>query len=427
MSSMKIKKLHQDGFISVFIALVLMTITGFALTYTLRSSREETRSVSNEIRKKQALSAATAGLNHALGYLHNGGVYHGDYPTDGTQITADTLTSVLLYESDQQTSYYQPPSYYSVSFCSKTSAAVTCPQMHGAINGCIPLAEMEFTSPLIVACGWSDDDSASIMLTQVAEGSPSTPGKITTPVITKGTTNLLVGGASVFNYFNDLTVWAGGAIPAQSNTGKTFIRDVVTDPSPTRAIDEVRNIGNSPGCNNPPDGYACSTDGTKLGHDTIDLDIGLSRMSKEEFFDYYMGGTYDFYRLNVATWVVNTTGITIPEEDSTSIESLNGKGNSTIWVEGAATPVGSIGTKDSPVVLVVNGDLTLGSNLVINGLVFVTGEINATGTPRIYGSLLGSEDANTTGNMTVVFDPNILERARGLGQFANLQGSWKDW
>ena len=55
-------------------------------------------------------------------------------------------------------------------------------------------------------------------------------GTVSTPLVTRGVTNFLTGGASVFNYFNDLTVWSGGSMLGQSNTGKTFIRDVVGHP-----------------------------------------------------------------------------------------------------------------------------------------------------------------------------------------------------
>lgn len=414
----------QAGVLSLFFALILMTITGLALTYTLRDGLSEIRLSTNEVRKKQALAAADSGLNHALAYLRNGGVYHGDYDEyDGY----DDVAPVTLYSTGQQ------GSQYTISFCSPEPEPsepsledISCPATPGPVNNCAPLKRSQFNIPVIASCGWSDDSSSSILLTQIAGNSPSIPGNVNTPVITRGATNVLVGGASILNYFNDLTVWAGGSVTSQSATGKTFIRDLETDPSPTRTT--FRDVGNSPACNNPPAGYACSTEGGKIGHDTIEYDTRIGSMTKEDFFIEYMGGTYDYYRTNVATWVVKVnSSSTITNFDSTDISTLEGKGNETIWVEGDVSSLpGNIGSVENPVVIVVNGDLTL-RNEVINGLVFVTGKIHANGNAKIFGALIGSDDADASGNMLVVFDPNVLNAAKNTGQFAILQGSWKDW
>ncbi len=403
---------HQQGVATIFVTVVLLLAVGLIALYTNSSAVMEQRLAANEVRAKQALAAANAGIDHALAYMRNGGL-----DQDKNDVV-DTITSNTL------TSSGGIASTYIVAYVSSTTAIPACPSTSG---GTWP----GFTSPTVltevaaVSCGWSDDNSSVQRIVQLLTATPSTGGTISTPLITKGTTDLLTGGASVMNYFNDLTVWSGGSLLGQSNTGKTFIRNVVSNPTASLS-DDYRDTGNSPACNNPPTGYECSTQGSTVGHDTVGGDTNLSSLSADGFFQYFMGQTPTSYRDNTATWVVNLSGASITS-NSTDIDSIVDMTNNTIWVEGNASLPGDIGTADKPVVLIINGDLELGSNAVINGLVFVTGNITGYGSPTIYGALIGAGNASATGNLKVVYDPKVLGSAVNLGKAAKLQGSWRDW
>ena len=406
----------QRGVGTLFITMVLVFAIGLIALYTNRAAVMEQRLSGNEIRAKQAMAAAMAGLDHALAYLRNGGL---DHDANGV---VDTITANTLTASGGVASYYK------VVYIDSTTTAPACASTH---SGSWP----SFTAPTslslvaAVSCGWSDDDSSVQRVVQMMSATPSTAGSISTPVVTKGTTNLLTGGASVLNYFNDLTVWSGGTIQGQSNTGKTFIRDIVRNPTASEA-DPYRTTGNSPACNNPPAGYTCSTQGSTLGHDTVFGDTKLSSMSTDGFFQYFMGQDRPTYRDNTATWVVDLSG-SLTTSNSTSINSINNMAGNVIWVEGnGSTPVslpGNLGTATSPVVLVVNGNLDLGSNIEINGLVLVTGNISGNGSPTVYGALVSSGSATATGNPKIVYDPKALRTAAQLGKAAKVQGGWRDW
>lgn len=105
---------------------------------------------------------------------------------------------------------------------------------------------------------------------------------------------------------------------------------------------------------------------------------------------------------------------------------MAGKKDAVIWVEGNLD-LPNVGTPTQPVILVVNGDLTLSANSVVNGIVFVTGEVNGNGNPEVYGSLITSEGASITGNPLIIFDPLVVGRASNLGRAAKLHGTWRDW
>ena len=261
------------------------------------------------------------------------------------------------------------------------------------------------------------------------QSTPALKGDVSTPVVTRGSADLLTGGASILNYFNDLTVWSGGSLLGQSNTGKTFIRDISTNATAS-LTDPYRTVGSSPACLNPPAGYQCATQGSTLGHDTVTGDTNLAALSPADYFQFFFGSTLSAYRDSTAGYVVDLSG-TLTAPDSTSISSINAMNDRTIWVEGVpGTPVslpGNIGTATKPVVLIINGDLDLGSNIEINGIVYVQGNITGNGSPTIYGSLIGAGNASMTGNPKVVFDPTVLGKAPTLGKAGKVQGSWRDW
>lgn len=413
----------QRGAATLFVTIVLLLAVGLITLYTNRSAIMEQRLSANEVRAKQALEAANAGIEHALAYLREGGQGY-DHNGDGV---ADTITS---YSLTSTTGTNPRPSYYQAVYCS--SAAFTppvCPALHTGALACAGAGPTTTLELVAISCGWSDDDASVQRVIQVMQAGPALAGPISTPVVTRGTANLLTGGASILNYFNDLTVWSGGSLLGQSNTGKTFIRDISTNAT-ANLTDPYRTIGTSPACLNPPAGYQCSTQGSTIGHDTVGGDTNLSSLSPAGYFQYFFGSTLAGYRDTTAGYVVDLSN-TLTAPDSTSISSINAMNDRTIWVEGVpGTPVslpGNIGTADKPVILIINGDLDLGSNIEINGLVYVQGNITGNGSPTIYGALIGAGNANVTGNLKVVFDPKVLGKAPTLGKAGKVQGSWRDW
>lgn len=402
---------NQRGAGTLVVVLILLLLSSLVIFFTARNAINEQRLSANEIRSKQAFDAASAGLDIAFSYF-----------TDGGNSLSTTLSTPTLYDGSGR------PAYFQATFCSPSAYATAnppaCPTLHTVPLSCTPPASDEQRTPIILSCGWSDDDQAVVRNMQQASGTPSLAGAVTSPVVSRGTTNLLTGGASIFNYFNDLTIWSGGNVPIQSNTGKSFIRDVSTDSSPTSS--DYRTTGNSPSCNNPPSHYTCSTDGISLGPDVIPQDSFLTSMTTDQFFANFMGKTPTPYRDTVATYRVDlNNGLT--NEDSTSLASISGMTDETIWVEGDASGLGDIGTADHPVVLVINGNLDLGANTVINGFVFVTGNVSGGAGATIYGALVATGNVGTNGNLKVIYDPKVLKNAESLGQAALVPGGWRDW
>jgi hypothetical protein len=388
----------------MFVTIVLLMAVGLIALYTNRAAIMEQRLSANEIRTKQAFAAANAGLEHALAYMRMGGVDHDNNDT------ADTVVPVTLATGS-----------YKVAYCAPAPAAPPdCPATPpvGALICATSPGIADLTNVLTVSCGWSDDSSSVHRLVQGMRATKNTNGNGSSPLVTRGSANLLTGGASIFNFFNDLTVWSGGSLLGQSNTGKTFIRDTVAYPTASTSDPYLVPSNSSPGCNNPPTGYQCSTQGSTLGHDTVSGDTNLSSKSVPEYFQSFFGQTPEAYKAETANVIL----------DSTTLSSIDGMRGTTIWVDGNATlSTQTIGTPDRPVKLIIDGDLDMSANLVIYGLVYVKGNITSQGTPTIYGALLGAGNATVTGNLKVVYDPKAFGSGPGEGKAGKVPGSWRDW
>lgn len=410
---------RPHGVATIFVVVVLLLAVGLILLYTVRGTVAEYRLSANEVRAKQALAAANAGIDHALAHLHNGGL---DHDKDGAP---DILTALTLTATGGTASTYK------VVFADSGSTLPACPASSTGAWGTVT-APTELTAMVAVSCGWSDDNTSALRVVQRLTSTPSTRGTVTTPLVSRASTDMLTGGTTIMNYFNDLTVWSGGALLATQANPTTFVRNVFTHPTvdPTVEYRLPANV-NSPNCTNPPTGYTCSTTSTVQGHDVIVSDTNLGNMTKDAYFEYFMGQAPTLYRTNTATWVVDVNN-TLPdaEQNSDSLASIKDMTDNTIWIEGDATISTDLGTPEKPVVLIVNGNLNLGGgNTEINGLVYVTGNVTSAGggNTKIYGGLIGADGANLQGNLVIIYDPNVLRRAQRMGKATRVQGGWRDW
>lgn len=404
----------QQGVATLVVVQFLVLAVVLVLMYTNRGAILEQRLSANDVRARQAFAAANAGIDHALAHMQNGGI---DHDSDDA---ADALNSVTLTNTSSGAS--PVPSFYQVTYCDPTAALPACPSAHTGAMACT--APTDFSKVAAVSCGWSDDDTSVQRISQILEGTASTAGTAAAPLVSRGVANLLTGGASILNYFNDLTVWSGQSLLGQSNTGKTFTRDIasqaVADPD-----FNFRNVGTSPACNNPPNGYTCSTQGSSLGHDTIVGDTNLASLSSDAFFAKFFGKSPTVYRDSVATWKVDLTG-SLSSPDSTSVSTVEGKDGQVVWVEGNMDLV-QLGSLDRPSILIVNGNLNLSSNPTVYGLVYVTGSITGSGSPTVYGAMITNGSASANGNIKVVYDPASLSKVNSIGKAARLPGGFRDW
>lgn len=398
-------KRHQRGLGTLLTAVVLLVVSMIFLTAISRSIVMEQRMAANEIRAKQAFEAAEDGLDRAMVHLLG----------NGSVETTLTGTSGA--------------GRYSVAFCNPVDPPVegtqVCPDTAGGTPACNALTsaglnpngtseQIYFNSPLVVACGWSDDGLGKRGIRQsVGTAGGGTTQLPTNPLLTKGAVNV-GGSANVVNYFNNLTIWSGQSLTSVGNSGKTFVRN----PNVAPPAANTTPPGEPSSCTTSAD-YVCVTDKNTTGPDVIDNDPTLANLSNSELFRNIFGTTMADYQANLAQ-------IDIPSASASSLENVVGKA---IMVTGNTTlPNGTIGSRNRPVKLVINGDLNLQGGPTVFGLVYVTGQVSGGGNLRVNGVMVTEQAVSPTGSIDIIYDPfitNLVETNTGRAGW--IPGSWRDW
>jgi Tfp pilus assembly protein PilX len=440
---------RQAGAITLLTSVIILMLATILIMAVSRTTLMEQRISGNEIRTRQAANAAEAGLNFALAYITQtsiGGVskpYGADKdkntftddPSAITTITAGTSSaySYRFFDPRMGQAAISCPAAPGLVACdcgsTEAIAANACPAATPAIScgvtpnfSATPAAYLR--TPRIVACGWSDDGLGRAMVSQGVGTVPALAKGPTNPLTAKGGVNVS-GSASVTNFYNNLTIWAGNALTNIGNSGKTFVRNPTISP---------------PAASTPPPpppttctssaNYVCVTDKNTIGPDVIDRDPTLSNLGDDDmFFNYFAATTLAAYQEGVAS---------MPAVAPANVSSLDGvKGEAFIVSSDVSTPGSgsiattmgvTIGSRDQPVVMIIDGNWSGSGNTTIYGVVYVRGNIDFAGNKTIYGAMLVEGAVEVTGSLDVIYDPAVTGNAEALvGRAGMLPGSWRDW
>ncbi len=382
---------RQRGAGTLITALILLLMVTVVTFVSGRIAVTDQRLSANEQRTRQAFDAAQAGIDLALAYAQNGGT---DQDADGTADTLVAPSAPQQLHLDPSDSTSQVVGSYAVEYCDPDLTAHPLPAATGAC-----MAPSDTQDVLIYSRGWSDDQTAVHNITMELEGTPATAGPPANPLITRGSC-VINGSGDVINPESSSTIWSGMAISFTNANFKTSI------PSPSGAglIETSNRYG--------------------LGVDVVDQDGNLSTLTEDQLFRNFFGVVPSIYKANFATTIVDTSsGGSMPADGSTNGEL--------IWVDGDLSQTGNHtwGTATDPVVLIVRGNLSLGGDVTINGLVYVSGDLvqSGGGSVAINGAVVVYGDVDFSGNLTITYDSSILNKLSHLGQGAALNGTWKDW
>ncbi|VAW85227.1 hypothetical protein MNBD_GAMMA18-916 [hydrothermal vent metagenome] len=114
-----------------------------------------------------------------------------------------------------------------------------------------------------------------------------------------------------------------------------------------------------------------------------------------------------------------------------SASHFTGMEGGVAWIEGDVriTGNGTIGTADKPILIIVNGNLTMAGNNTYNGLIYATGnhEIEG-GTSRVNGAVLVEKLFFAKGALCIDYNPDILNNVgKAVGSIGKVAGSWRDF
>ncbi len=398
---------NQVGAASLPITILILFVSALALIAVSRTTMMEQRISGNEIRARQAFQAAQAGVDHALAYMRGGTAGRG-IDRGGVGI-ADIIPSVLLENGATYKVWYcNPTTAISPGFSPCSNLPLTC--------GAGFTEKAFFSMPLVLSCGWSDDGVAQQSILVNMSRASSLANAPDLPLMTSGPINVQ-GNATIWNYFTNLTIWTGPPLLSLGNLGKTFIRNP-TVPPPDRETEPPLFPGSS--CNLYDD-YVCVTDKVAQGMDVIDNDLTLKNILPEVMFKNIFGVNFYTYKTGIATLTLT----------STEVAGLAGAMGEAVVITGVSAdvslPGGTIGSRDRPVVLIIEGNWSQDGNPIIYGMVYVMGNMDLIGSPLVHGAVYVAGSVGGAGSLDVVFDPFTLENSKGLGQSGILAGSWRDW
>lgn len=419
---------NQRGAATLFMSLVVLVLVTLVIIYSARTINLELKTTANHIRADQAFEAAESGLNYALEYF-KGVELDCSRNVDDAPDTCDNDTGNL--------------------------ADIGTPSFILNVGD-----DRSVTSQ-----GFSDDQTATRTITVDVGVSSPLPNPPDNPWTSRGSTTI-GGSATILNPEGHTTVWSGQATSdSSSNSPSGF----VANPAHV-AADNAANI-DYPACMDTP--MACSLVNTSnknsKGLDIIEFDASIGNLTKEEFFLNYFGddlvnsltdfkeqkattivtsqaqfdallnstnGTSEVIYVTVdVTWNGGSMGCT---DAIGGMNATNGSG----WLPGAydaggtgdneTDPVDSCINNDGPFagpsLIVFEGNLTTKGNPNGFGIVYVHGDLDASGgTWSQHGAVIIAGNAEGSGSLDVWYNSNLMDAVAGLGNYGVVFGSWRDW
>ncbi len=155
-------------------------------------------------------------------------------------------------------------------------------------------------------------------------------------------------------------------------------------------------------------------------------DTNLQALSPDGFFENFFSESKSIVR-GRAKRVDCALGCTATTPE---IQALAGQGG-LIWIDGDLTlgNAFSFGSSTDPVILIVNGALTLNNpGAEIFGQLYVAGDWNnGSGGGRLVGTAMVEGQFTASGALQFDYDPAVLALTTKDGAYAKVPGSWRDF
>ncbi|WP_237068420.1 hypothetical protein [Microbulbifer guangxiensis] len=384
---------HQRGVSTLIFAVLVLALTAIVSLTTFDFVRQEQVLSNNDGRARQAFEAAEAGLAEALAYLGQGADRDND----------DVIDPVFDTDSD--------------GVGDSNRAAVG--------TATVEVATAEAGGQIAVtAIGFSDDRSATHVVSQRLSVTDPLPNDPSNPMIAKGKVEIN-GSATVHNQEGHSTIWSGGEVDLGSNNATAT---------------EVPDMGDSgyPLCMDTP--MTCSTVSSSnklsIGLDVIESDTSIGNLTPSELFQNFFGMTPENYR-NSGLVTMETT----PADANADVQLAT---HQVIWVDGdvSFTNNTSVGcsvamqgnnlcsaAETEPSILIIDGNASFEGTPNFHGMVFVTGNASITGNMTVVGSIIiaGELSSDAGGSMDVFYNSAVLADLVNAGNRFGVAGTWKDF
>lgn len=247
---------------------------------------------------------------------------------------------------------------------------------------------------LLKSVGKSADGVASREVRQLLKYSSVMTTYSSSGLAAKGNISM-AGNSSVTNTSNNVTLMTGGIVTLNGGS-ETIISSGVASTSSSFKSDVSQN------------------------------NSSWVSASAEAFFQQFFGTS--------STSIKAASNYYYSKSTNTNYDStLNGLQGVSIWLDqsnGTTATIDSttvIGSASKPVLLVVNGNLTIQGNAIVYGYIYVTGSLQTAGNSTIQGAIVAGGNTVDSGNFSLTYNTSVLNKVKQLtGQYTKIPNSWND-
>ena len=384
----------QQGAATLVMAVVLLVIVLGISFFTADVVITEKKITANEYRAKQAFHAAQAGIDFGIAYARRGL----DQNEDGV-LDLTTASSASVGDA-----------FYLLNFADVSSGA--------------DMSLIELNS-----VGASDDQQIKRTVNVLIGKVPLVPNPPDLPVVARSYISVS-GNLGIYNVYDNLNVWSGDKLDSWGSA-ETYIRDPdwsgITDGDWDSSTTDLNSYMKSESLK-PSDipTIQSSTKNTR-GPDIIENDANISDdvvtadAFTKNFFDKTLGDMVG----EAVTAGLSFTGKELEDAANDNPDSINGH---IVHLSDAKLTGGTLGTRENPIIIVVDGALDIVGSTEIWGLLIVDSVNKAAGQTDIFGGLVSQNTIDIgVGSVDIYYDEEVIESASKLYSMELVRGSWRDW
>lgn len=426
---MKINKdnasIEQRGAVTLFVSIILLVAVTIIIIFAARVGVLDQRISGNEARYKASFANAEAGLEQSAAYLRANPILHDGNPVDGWNSCAGNLT-VFPCDIPNAESVYGTITNGVISSSVASVAALAQSQSFLVKTN---------NSTVAIGIGTSDDGSGEVV-TQVefVKTTILTPGQVPP---------LMVPGGNLSGNFNivpnpngggpgvPISVWSKDGLQTSGANWKTCDHHDYRDGG--QICMDTKGDGAT---GQPWLPCRCSSERSNSGNVGSDIVRDNANFPDSPFVylfgDEGAGDTLDSLKPEIKA-IAQANGTVYA--DGTNLASKFAGVNSTalVWITGDAT-IGSnvtVGSRDKPIILVVEGELRVNAGAEVWGVLVGLGDFVLNGGPVIHGSAISEENSDlTNGTYYQVYDDTVFENLREdtiNSVLAKRSYSWRDF
>jgi Tfp pilus assembly protein PilX len=424
---------QQRGAATLLVTLVLMFAMTLAAYFLNRNMALEQRLAANQVQAAQAFEAAEAGLEWATSQLNNPQKLGADCQASSAATAQSFRASRLAFNAS--TGRHSPRTWNQTTVVMPLQAVCVrnAAQASGWDCSCPASGHPSVAAPTATAASTSNATPAFVVtlmpaalpgqLRVVAQGCTSHAGACKPGSSTKAETTAQV---------QQLVALVSG-LASPPSAALTMLGNVNTNAA-LGLHTSTRTAVHAGGAVTAPNARIGVAAGGAASLAIVNHDPALRGLNSARFFSQLVG-------MDAAMWSSQSMVRKVTcgsDANATCNAALTDAVASTdgpvlLWVEGDLSLTGPLvlGSATQPVLVIVNGSANLNGDMQIHGLLHasrVEWNDNGAGAGRVTGAVTSASDYSGSGAPDLIFNAATLQLLKtNSGSFARVAGSWKDF